>query len=283
MSIMNGYASLAEIKERMLRVRTYTAATISFVTGTKKIADSAYGLKRFQAGDILQVSGSTDNDGYYTVTTGDTANEIVVSEALTDEAAGDTVTIVQVEDQIDDATLESMVEAISRSIDDEVGTRFYTTAENETRYFTSEFTDELWPGDILSVTTLKTDDDGDRVYETVWTATDYDLEPFNASLDGKPYTALAVTPKGNYSFPTGAKGVELVAKYGYSSTTPARIQEACLLAAARLFGRKDAVFGVVGTLELGELRHIITGLLRTDTEIAALLYGYQRGLGPVAV
>ena len=65
------------------------------------------------------------------------------------------------------------------------------------------------------------------------------------------------------------KGVEIIGKFGYSSTTPANIEEACLLMAERLFKRKDAVFGITGSPEMGVLRQI----LRDDPEIKTLLHG----------
>lgn len=187
------------------------------------------------------------------------------------------------DDDVDDHMLGLLLDGISRAIDEETGTRFYTTTSDETRYYTAEFWDELRPGDLLAITTLKTDEDGDRVYERTWATTDYDLVPFNAFLDGKPYTKIATAPNGDYVFPTTAKGIEIVGTFGYSTTTPARIREATLLAGERLFRRKDAIFGVIGTMPLGELRHIATDALRNDTEIRALLHGFDRGMGPLAV
>lgn len=70
---------------------TLTAATIAFVASTKKITDSASGLAVFTTGMTIKVTGSVSNDGVYTVATGGVAGEIVVTEALTDEAAGASV------------------------------------------------------------------------------------------------------------------------------------------------------------------------------------------------
>jgi len=275
MSITNGYATLAEMKSRLMQTApTYTAATISFDSATKKIADTALGLEMFVTAHRIQVSGSTSNDGYYTIATGGVAGEIVTSEALTDEAAGDTVTITDVTDPADDSTMESMIEGISRAIDKHCKRRFYTTAEDETRYYTADYSDLLYPGDIISITTLKTDDGGDGTFETTWTEdTDFYLEPYNAALDDEPYTRIVIAPLGNYSFPRKVrKGVQIVGKFGYSSSTPDNINEACLLMAERLFKRKDAIFGITGSPEMGVLRQI----LRDDPEIELLLYGMRR-------
>lgn len=180
--------------------------------------------------------------------------------------------ITDAADTTDDSKIESMIEAISRAIDEELGRRFFTTANDETRYFTAEFTDILFPGDILSITTLATDDDGDRTYENTWASGDYDLEPYNAVLDSKPYTSICTTPNGNYAFSTVRKGVKIVGKFGYASSTPKPINEACLLAMEKLFKRKDAIFGVVGSAELGMLKQ----MMKDDPELNLLLSPYRK-------
>jgi hypothetical protein len=270
-TITNGYATLTDLKERLLKRKTYTAATISFAAGTKIIADSVRGLKRFhQAGDSIRITGSVSNNGYYTIVTGNNPAQIVVSEGLVDEAAGATVTISDVSDQADDAQLESVIEATSRWIDGYTGRRFY--AASETRYYTAEWDDLLEVDDLLSVTSLLTDDDGDRVYETTWQATDYDLDPPNAVLDGRPYTAIYLAPNGNTTFPATAKGVKLTGSFGYATTAPPPIKEACLLAAERLSRRKDAIFGVTGSGDMGHVRAILS----QDPDVMRLLWNYVK-------
>ena len=135
-----------------------------------------------------------------------------------DEGTGDTK---------DDPAIEAIITAVSREIDNICGQRFFTTTSDETRYFTAERRHYLrLPIRIVSITTLKTDDDGDRVYETTWTTSDYDLMPYNASLDGEPYYWSETTPNGDYSFPVGiAKGIEIDGKFGWSSA-PAPIGSA---------------------------------------------------------
>ena len=183
--------------------------------------------------------------------------------------------ITEATDTTDDSMIEAKVEAISRAIDSATGTRFYRNGTDETRYYTGN--DSLvfeCPDDIGSVTTLTTDEDGDRTYERTWAATDYDLTPFNAVLDGKPYTALEVTPDGDYAFPTVRKGIQVLGKFGYSASTPAAIKAACLLAMQKLFKRKDAPFGVEGTGEQG-----IMQMMKTDPDLVMLLSGFTRNVG----
>jgi hypothetical protein len=72
------------------------AATIAFVSATHKITDSGTGMAFIKSGDLIKISGAATagNNGYFLVATGNVAAEIVVTEALTDEAAAaGTVTI----------------------------------------------------------------------------------------------------------------------------------------------------------------------------------------------
>lgn len=118
-----------------------------------------------------------------------------------------------------DETLETVIEAICRAIDEACDTQFF--ASSQTRYFTAQYFGALLVDDLLAVTTLKTDGDGDGVYETTWSATDYLLEPYNAPLASspRPYYQIRQRTGGTYSFPIGvARGVELAASYGFCAT-----------------------------------------------------------------
>ena len=183
-----------------------------------------------------------------------------------DEGMGDTK---------DDAAIESVITAVSRSIDNICWQRFYTTSENETRYFTAEHSDFLrLPERIVSINTLKTDNDNDRTYENTWVAdTDYDKMPYNAVLDGEPYRWLEVTPNGDYSFPKGIrKGVEISGKFGWSSP-PQPVIEACLLASHRLMARRNSPYGVSGAAAVGNLT-LTVQKMKADPDIMELLSPY---------
>ncbi len=200
-----------------------------------------------------------------------------VLQTVDPSAAGVYCTIAELKarltiaDTTDDTILTQVVSAVSRWIDAFCNRRFYTTAADETRYFAPGYDDLLHCGDLVSIASsgLKTDDDGDRTYENTWATTDYDLEPSNAALDGKPYTEIRVAPNGDYSFPIAAKGVQIVGKFGWSSA-PAQVKEACLIQCERIFKRKDAVFGVTGESVAGELRLIP----RLDVDVQELLMRY---------
>lgn len=158
--------------------------------------------------------------------------------------------ITSTTDTADDARLGMALEAASLAIERLTGRRFYATTE--TRYFTTRDPLSVRVDDLLSVTTLSTDHDGDRVYEYTWAVTDYDLTPTNAALAGGPYTRIEVAPAGNYVFPVGEhnpKAIKVVGSFGYctAANCPMAVHEACYLMAAQLFKRKDALFGVQGS------------------------------------
>ena len=179
---------------------------------------------------------------------------------------------IEIDDSLSDVMLERLVTGASRAIDDITARRFY--AATETRYYTAERADYLRVFDLLSVTTLKTDEDGDRTYEVAWATTDYDLMPFNATLDGEPYTWLEITPDGDNAFPTRlTKSTELKGSFGYSSTTPAVIEEACLLATHRLLKRADTPLGVSAAAALGQ-HQVVVRDLAGDPDFMALISPY---------
>ena len=156
-------------------------------------------------------------------------------------------------DSVDDVLLEQAINDASRFIDRYTERRFFTTSADETRYVTANDFYELRGLDIVSLTTLATDSDGDRVYETTWAATDYDLTPYNAALDGEPYTGICIPLTGRYTFPWTSRGVKLIGKFGYAAIVPASIKSACLLLAAYGFKLKDNPLGISGAAGVGQI------------------------------
>lgn len=183
-------------------------------------------------------------------------------------------------DTTDDAVIEGVIEAVSRLIDGYCNRRFFANTGDETRYYTAEFSDILFCDDVAALTSVATDEDGDRTYETAWANTDYDLMPHNAALEGKSYAWLEITPNGEHRFPIGIrKGVKLVGKFGLvnvsaSNATLDAINEACLLQAIRLFKRKDAPFGVVGSSEMGQMLTIA----KLDPDVKLLLEPFRKSV-----
>lgn len=183
---------------------------------------------------------------------------------------------------IDDSVMETIIAATSRAIDNMTGRRFYSATE--TRYYTARWSDWLPVDDLLSVSTLKTDDNGDGTHNTTWAASDYILQPRNAAADSdnvRPYTSIEINENGDYSFPINVvDGVELVGTFGYRETPPPEIKQACLLMSHRLWKRKDAIFGVAGNIQQGVT--VVQAHIRKDADVMLLLSSHVQE-GPVMV
>lgn len=165
----------------------------------------------------------------------------------------------------DDARLEAAIEAASRAIDATCRREFFATSA--TRYFEAEASDYIsLADDLLSITQIAIDI-GNRNYIAL-SPSDYELEPGD-----QPYTSIHTAPGGTQSFPTGRRGIRIQGSFGFCATGqhPQAIKAACLILAVRYFKRRDAVFGVIGTPELGYTR-----ISAKDPEVAPLLRPYVR-------
>lgn len=175
-------------------------------------------------------------------------------------------------DTTEDIMLQSIITATSRAIDNFCGRRFYTTAADETRYFTTRDEEYLWPDlDIISITSIAVDYNADRTYSTSLDTADYDLLPDNADTDSKPWSYLRIAPLGTERLPKHQRGIKIVGKFGWS-TVPTAVKEACLLQGMRLWRRRDAPFGVISNPAGGDMRL----LEHIDPDVQMLLYPYRK-------
>ncbi len=127
----------------------------------------------------------------------------------------------------DDTVIRKILEAASRSIDQYCNRYFMT--QSATKYFDGAYT--LWVPDLLTVTTLKTDEDGDGTYENTFQVA---TEPIDYLLYGTgledsyntyPKTRIEIAENSDYgSFASGVKrGVQIAGLWGYGdgiSATP---------------------------------------------------------------
>ncbi len=109
----------------------------------------------------------------------------------------------------DDAVLIDALEASTKEIDSYTGRRF--SVEYRTKYF--EGANRLWVNDLLTVSTIKLDEDGNASFEATLTSSDYNLLPLN----DYPKNCIEPSDNGDYgSFAYGVKkGVEIVGEWGY--------------------------------------------------------------------
>jgi hypothetical protein len=114
----------------------------------------------------------------------------------------------------DDAAYRRVLEAVTEEIDNWCERTFRTYLA--TRVLTAKNAHDVHVPDLLSITTLKTDLDGDGTFETTWTTGDYRLEPRNAQVDRLPYREIETKRySGTQFFPLDDDGVQVVGKWGY--------------------------------------------------------------------
>lgn len=184
-------------------------------------------------------------------------------------------------DSVDDAELELALSAASRAIDTYCGRQFGRLESAAARYYqsTSAGTAAVVIDDLMDTTGLvvKTGS-GDGTFPTTLTLdSQVRLFPWNAAADGRPYIMLVGI--GGTRWTRGERTVEVTARWGWSAV-PAQVKQACLLQAARIFRRKDAPFGILGSPELGSEIRLLSSL---DPDVAVLLGGLRRRWAAVTV
>jgi hypothetical protein len=194
-------------------------------------------------------------------------------------------------DTSQDTRLAQLITAASRSIDRYCGRHFYSVVEP--RYFQADdpvmpinpFSERRLSGllklpvdDLLSLTELVTDYDGDRIYETTWDpAWDYFLEPANAPSFLKPYTQIRVDwIRGRYRLPPWPRSIRVTGTWGYWTAVPDMVRESCLRMAERVYKLPDAPLGVLPNAAYDRLGESMTERLRSDPDLAGWLQPYVR-------
>lgn len=117
----------------------------------------------------------------------------------------------------DNAEILRVLNDGARRVDDYCGRHFFSKLA--TNYYDGNGKSELWlPDDLLAITTLKVDDDGDGVYEiTPAVDIDYWLWPDNAT----PKIRMDINPESTLisTWPPGRKRVQIIGEFGYTNTT----------------------------------------------------------------
>jgi len=161
-------------------------------------------------------------------------------------------TLAEVKDALDitgtslDDLLSDLIQAATGDIDGYCHRSFALTSA--TKYYDG-CKDRLIVDDLVSVTTLKLDEDGDGTYEETLATTDYLLCPYNET----PYWMILLSEQSDYaSFAEGVlKGVEIIGTWGYASV-PEPVRQAAVIQTCRIYRLSQAGFGTeVGTPEIG--------------------------------
>jgi hypothetical protein len=184
---------------------------------------------------------------------------------------------VGITDSTDDAALQNVLDATDTLIDLYCDRKTGFGTATETRYYTAEDYEYVLTDDLVSVTTLQTDDDANGTYETTWTAgTDYVLAPRNAALDGFPYTEIDTSVTWPRNFPKDVYlGVKVVGVFGFPSV-PAAVTQAEIIQAGAVWNSRTAPFGVIGSADLGGILRMSRAL---HPEAALILEPYRKRSG----
>ena len=116
-----------------------------------------------------------------------------------------------------DTELFQLLLAVSVAVDNHCNRHFYPLTATRTFDGTADVV--LPVADLLSVTTLKADDDDDGTFETEWASTDYQLLPLNADPTqhwGRPHHALRTLARGTkQAFARGQARYQIAGVWGY--------------------------------------------------------------------
>lgn len=184
---------------------------------------------------------------------------------------------VGITDNTDDTALQNVLDATDTLIDLYCDRKTGFGTASETRYYTAEDYQYVLTDDLVSVTTLQTDDDANGTYETTWTSgTDFVLAPRNAALDGFPYTEIDTSVTWPRNFPKDVYlGVKVTGVFGFPSV-PSAVVQAEIIQAGAVWNSRTAPFGVIGSADLGGILRMSRAL---HPEAALILEPYRKRNG----
>ena len=140
--------SIVRVNDGAMKITTdqgsITAATIAFLNSDPDtITDTGDGFTDagFHAGDVIDITGSTSNDGSYTIDTGGVADGVLTligADTLTAEVLGDTVTIIGHASNTDTIT-NTFSSNQNYSVNDRIG--FWVRATESGQIFTIKIND----------------------------------------------------------------------------------------------------------------------------------------------
>lgn len=180
---------------------------------------------------------------------------------------------LRISDAIDDSLLELSIESASREIDGYTQRSFYN-AGTAVRYYYPQDSFTVLTDDLVSVSEIATSVDN-AIYDTVWTSSDYQLEPLNGIKGGIVQPFSQIRAVGDYLFPQEQEPfseatVRITGVWGWA-TIPTQIRQATILLASRHYKRYDSPLGVAGFGDLGAIR-----VGRVDPDVENLIAPFRR-------
>lgn len=183
--------------------------------------------------------------------------------------AADLKAYLNISDTVDDAQIGYAITAASRAIDRHTNRQFGQVAAAEQRRYSALADNQR--GRYV----VPTDDLGDITNFAVQfnsaAVTTYQLEPFNALLEGRVYTRVTFDP-ADVTFKGDQGEVYVTGLWGWSAV-PVAVKQATLLQASRLFNRRTSPYGIAGSPQEGSEMRL---LARVDPDVAVSLSAYKR-------
>lgn len=185
----------------------------------------------------------------------------------------------------DDLTLEAIITATSRQIENHCGRRFWQDDTVVVREFFADPDDRSivdlldQPGTDpkveISTTSgliVKTDSAGDGTFATTLTiGTHFILEPRNAEDDARPYSVIRILDDRFPVFRSGRAGVQVTAQFGWPSN-PDPVKRAAII---QTLANKKAAEAPLGAMQLGDTATVFQRSVMHPTA-KLLLAPYQR-------
>lgn len=167
---------------------------------------------------------------------------------------------IDADDSNDDVEILGACRAVARWIDKRYCQRhFYRITATRTFEATDPYCLKI--PDLVSVTTFKTDNDGDGTFETTWSASDYELLCTNVltEVEDWPYDEINVV--GQYQLPVlcgSTRGVrrhrvQITGVWGWPAV-PASVTQAAKILSSDYLKLGSMAFGVAGYGEYGAVR-----------------------------
>lgn len=175
--------------------------------------------------------------------------------------------------------LTGACQAATRGVETFCGRQFNDAGTVSARVFRAKSCHLVTVDDFSTTSGLivKTDEDDDGVYETTWSAADYEVSPLNGVVDGVagwPYwTIRAVRSR---VFPTRQRAsVQVTSRWGWAAV-PTPVTESSRIASEEIFKLRDTPFGIGGYGDFGIVR------VRDNPFTARMLAPYRRSTVLVA-
>jgi len=174
--------------------------------------------------------------------------------------------------------IESMITRASRLIDREVGRwpgYFYPTTDTATRYYDGSGDIEQPIDDCCSLTSVAVAESGGvaSTSYTTWTEdTDFYVSPYNWSANNEPVHELVIDwNSGKSGWYRYRKAVQVVGIFGWSTTLPDDIKEACIIQTVRWYMRsKQGYQDASANPEVGRIY-----MTKLDPDVVTILHSYK--------